>query len=67
MSFTHQIDVELVNNTASPENQINSPSQSGDYTINIQAAEGWNITGKYRHNELQAITVNKRTHKEGKA
>ena len=66
MSSLNKIDVLLVNSTASPESQNTTPSQPGDYTINIQATDGWIVTGKYRHNLLQAITINKLTPKESR-
>ena len=59
MSFSHQIAVELVNSSLNVEEQPNLTSQPGDYSIDIQAADGWVITGQYKNNVLQAITVQK--------
>ena len=55
----------LVNSNTSPENQNTTLPQPGDYTINIQATDDWVVMGKYHDHVLQAITLNKLTHKKG--
>ena len=58
MAFTHQIAVELIDPKTAEIIEPLSP-QTGDYTISIQAADGWSITGKYYQNTLQAIHIQK--------
>lgn len=35
------------------------PSPADDYQINIQVANGWAISGHYKNNVLQTITLSK--------
>jgi hypothetical protein len=62
MSTRQNIQVTL--NPNPPKQLPHTQSKTGDIDINLQAADGWTVIGKYRGNILQTITLHKQSIKE---
>jgi hypothetical protein len=59
MSVQKNISLQVANPREKTQSDFAAPNSAGDCDIDIQVTNGWIVTGHYKNNMLQSITLQK--------